>query len=122
MSPFEDKLRRALRAPVPSADLTPKVLARAAQAGPLRRDVRQYLKIAAAIGVAAVLTGTGFHYERQREERIANERARDQVLEAFRLAEQQLKPFRKSLEAMQTITISIPQGEPKGDPGGEKNK
>ena len=84
--------------------------------------MRQVLRIAAAFGVTAVLAATGFRYERLREERIANERARDQLVEAFRLAEQQLKPFRKSLQAMQTITISIPQSETAGEPKGENGK
>jgi hypothetical protein len=115
MSRFEDDLRRALREPEPSADLAQKVLARAAQQ---RRPRHTWLslKIAAAIGVVGVLSAIGFRYEQRRGERIANERARDQVVEAFRLAEQQLKPFRKSLEAVKTIQLSGPYEER------EKNK
>jgi len=111
MSQFEDDLRNALREPEAPADLAQRVLARASQARSRQSRLRQPLRIAAAIGVTAALGATGFHYERRREERIANEHARDQVVKAFRLAEQQLKPFRKQLETMQTITISIPKGE-----------
>jgi hypothetical protein len=110
MNQFKDDLRRALREPTPSADLAQRVLDRASQERRWSR-MPQTVKIAAAIGVIAVLSTMGLRYERIREERIANQRAMEQVVEAFRLTEQQLKPFRKSLEALQTVTISIPQQE-----------
>jgi hypothetical protein len=111
MDRFEDNLRNALREPKASADLAARILARADQ--PRSRRFLQPLRVAAAIVLVVALGAAGLHYEHRREERIANERARDQVVEAFRLAEQQLKPFRERLEAMQTLAISIPKKEEK---------
>src|SRR5262245_5010142 len=109
MNRLEDNLREALRQPEPRADLAAQVLATVdAQRSRQRQFLSHPLLIAAAFVLMVTLAATGFHYERQRAERIAAERARDQVLEAFRLAEQQLKPFRKRLE---TMTISSSQGE-----------
>jgi hypothetical protein len=108
MDRFEDNLRKALREPEAPTDLAARILTRADQ--PRSGRFRHPLRVAAAV-VLATLGAAGLHFERQREERIANERARDQVVEAFRLAEQQLKPFRERLEAMQTLTISIPKKE-----------
>jgi len=107
MDRFEDNLRKALREPEARADLAERILARADR--PRSRRFLQPLRVAAAIVLAVALGATGWHFERRREERIASEHARDQVVEAFRLAEQQLKPFRERLEAMQALTISIPK-------------
>ena len=109
MDRFENNLRSALREPQASTDLAARILARADQ--PRSGRFRQPMRVAAAITLVVALGAAGLHFERRREERIANERARDQVMEAFRLAEQQLKPFRERLEAMQTLTIFIPKEE-----------
>jgi hypothetical protein len=109
MNRFENNLRNALREPKPPGSLTARILANAdSQTRRQDRFFTHKLRIAAALVLVAVLAATGFQYERRRAERIAEERAREQVLEAFRLAEQQLKPFRKRLELM---TIPSPQGE-----------
>jgi hypothetical protein len=109
MDRFENNLRNALREPKAPADLAARVLARANP--PRSRRFLQPLRVAAAITLVVALGAGGLHFERRRAERIASERARDQVVEAFRLAEQQLKPFRERLEAMKTLTISIPKKE-----------
>src|SRR5688572_2725763 len=107
MDRFEDNLRKALREPEAPADLAGRILARADR--PRSRRFLQPLRVAAAIVLVVALGAAGLQYERRRAERIASERAKDQVVEAFRLVEQQLKPFRERLEAMQTLTISIPK-------------
>ena len=109
MDRFEDNLRKALREPEARADLAGRILSHADR--PRSRRFFQPLRMAAAVVLAVALGAFGLQYERRREERLANERARDQVVEAFRLAEQQLKPFRERLEAMQILTISIPKKE-----------
>jgi hypothetical protein len=111
MNRFEDQLHKALSEPEPPAGLAGRVLERAALMKQGRRSWRAPLKVAAAIAVIAALAAAGVHYERRREERIASERARDQVVRAFQLVEERLKPFRKRLEAMQSIPISTPQGK-----------
>jgi uncharacterized protein HemX len=109
MDRFENNLRKALREPEARADLAGRILSRTGQ--PRRGRFRQPMRVAAAIVLAVALGAAGLQYERRRVERIASERARDQVVEAFRLAEQQLKPFRERLEAMKTLPISIPKKE-----------
>jgi len=63
-----------------------------------------------AIGVAARSYGHRIHLRAQREERIANEARKGPGRRGVLAREQQLKPFRKNLEAIQAITISILTG------------
>jgi hypothetical protein len=69
------------------------------------------MRIAAAIVVIAVLAASGIRYERRRAERLAGERALAQVVEAFRLAEERLKPFRQRIESIGATPASTSQGD-----------
>jgi uncharacterized membrane protein len=73
------------------------------------------LRAAAAIVVVAGLAAAGLQYQRVRTKRIESERARDQVIQAFRLAGEQLRPFQKQFEEMQRMTIPIPEGKTEGE-------
>ena len=111
MNRFETNLRRVLRLPEPPTDLTARVLAAAER--PARRPFlpTSVLRTAAGVVLIAGLAAGGLHYQHVRAERVESERARDQVIQAFRLAGEQLKPFQKQLEEMQMMTIPIPEGE-----------
>jgi uncharacterized protein HemX len=112
MSPLEDSLRNALREPQPREDFAARVLAgMQARTQGKRRVSSLRLRAAAALILAAFLGAAGFHYHQRREEGLERDRARDQVLEAFRLAEHQLKPFRQRLETMRMTAIPISKGE-----------
>jgi hypothetical protein len=111
MNKFEDNLRRVLRQPEPPRDLAGNVLAHAFRPARRRGLPSPLLRVAAAVVLVAALAAAGFHYRRLQVERIESERARDQVIRAFQLAGEQLRPFQKQFEEMQNMTISIPQGE-----------
>jgi hypothetical protein len=111
MNDFENQLGDALREPEAPEDLARKVLAHVARQQMPRRRVSPLLRIAAAIVVIAVLAASGIRYERRRAERLAGERALAQVVEAFRLAEERLKPFRQRIESIGAAPASSSQGD-----------
>ena len=113
MEPLEEKLRNALREPQAAKDLSERILTRAQEmrARPLRFLSRP-LRAAVA---ATVLLGAGLlalsYYRNLRDSREQQEaeRARQQVIEAFRLAEEQLRPLRKQLLDMQEVGVPVPK-------------
>jgi hypothetical protein len=108
---LEDNLRKTLREPEAPPDLAAKVMDRAFPPARPRKSWSLPLRAAAAMLLIAGLTSGGLHYQRTRAERLESERARDQFIQAFRLAGEQLKPFQKQISEFQTMTISIPEGE-----------
>jgi hypothetical protein len=70
-----------------------------------------FVRFAAGLVLIVGLAAGGLHYRRLRIEQRESARAGDQVIEAFRLAGEQLRPFQKQLEEMQGMTISIPKGD-----------
>lgn len=110
MKQVEDSLRKVLGRPEPPPDLAARIVGRAFRPS-LRPAVPRYLLRAAALVLIVGLTAGGLRYRRLRAERLESERAGAQLIEAFRLAGEQLRPFQMQLEEMQTMTISIPKGE-----------
>jgi hypothetical protein len=108
MDPLEENLRRVFRQPEPSAGLAARVLARTT--GPAKRRLH-WVRTAAAVGLIGVIGVVGWHYQRVRKDRLEGEHARDQLIEAFRLAGEQLRPFQQRMDEIESITISIPEGE-----------
>jgi hypothetical protein len=108
---LEDNLRKALREPEAPPDLASKVMDRAFPPSMPRKSWAFPLQAVAALVLIAGLISGGWHYQRNRAERMESERARDQIIQAFRLAGEQLKPFQRQLSEIQTMTISIPAGE-----------
>jgi len=51
----------------------------------------------------------GLHYYQLRAERLQGERAKQQIIQAFRLAAERMKPFQDRLDKLQRQTISIPR-------------
>jgi len=89
MRNMDDELRIALRREEPPEGFADRVLQRAAR-GPLeqRQASRPFLRWAAAAAVVAALAG-GFQYravQQAREERIKGEAAKEQVVQALRIA------------------------------------
>jgi hypothetical protein len=111
MNPLENNLRRMLQQPQPPPDLATKVLARAHAVTRRRRATTHFLRAVATIAVVAFLSIVGWRYNHAREERKADGRAKQQLIEALSLASQHLKPFQDQLGEMKAMTITIPEGE-----------
>jgi hypothetical protein len=89
MRNMDDELRNALRREEPPPGFADRVLQRAAR-GPFeqRQTSRPFVRWAAAAAVVAALAG-GFQYrtiQQEREERIKGEAAKEQVVQALRIA------------------------------------
>ena len=89
MRDMDDELRNALRREEPPPGFADRVLRRAAR-GPFEQPQtsRPFLRWAAAAAVVAALAG-GFQYvsvQQAHEERIRGEAAKEQVVQALRIA------------------------------------
>lgn len=105
MDRFESNLRKALREPEASASLAERVLDRVA-AAPKKHQflLAAYpMRTAAAAALAIALGLGGLHYQRQRAAQLESERAKEQVIRAFQLAAEQLRPFQERL-SMRDVT------------------
>ncbi len=89
---FEDELRAALERREPPAGFAGRVAARIAR----QRLQHRVYRFGAWAAAAAVVMGCGFEYYRYREA----QRAREQALEALRIAGQQVVAARNRLERM----------------------
>lgn len=97
MRNMDDELRNALRREDPPQGFADRVLQRAAlgevQPRPATRADWPFMRLAAAAAIVAALAG-GFQYRavvQEREERIRGEAAKEQVIQALRLAGSKLQ-------------------------------
>ncbi|HEX5083619.1 MAG TPA: anti-sigma factor [Blastocatellia bacterium] len=118
MSRFDDELRRAFSREEPSPDFTDRVMARIAEARKLEkpREKPDWLKrlmgffqpapvkwaMAGAMAVLLIIAGFGVHTRRENERRrlaeiAEGERAKEQVMLAFRIASAKLNVARKKI-------------------------
>lgn len=96
MRNMDDELRNALRREEPPQGFADRVLQRAARGAHPRRTTRAdwpFMRWAAAAAIVAALAG-GFQYRavvQEREERIRGEAAKEQVIQALRIAGSKLQ-------------------------------
>src|SRR5262249_4024092 len=109
MDSFEDRLRKALHEPQPDADLSQRVLARAAVTTS-RQHWLPAVSLRRAAAVAVVIVGLGVPglvYYQNVNERRESERAQQQLITVFRLVEEQLGPLRKQLLEPPEVTVPL---------------
>jgi anti-sigma factor RsiW len=88
MKNLDDELRSVLRREEPPAGFADRVLQRAARRQPKRATNGVFVRWAAAAMIVGAVAG-GFQYrevQKEREERLRGEAAKEQVVQALRIA------------------------------------
>lgn len=100
MSGWDDELRRELARQQPPAGFTNRVMARVQQASvPRRRLPWQQWQWAAACIVVCLLAGSA-RWETQRRERVRQETARSQLLQALQVTTATLHRVQKKIQEL----------------------
>lgn len=112
MSCLEDELRKALRREDPPNGFAAKVLARSAQAVPVKRrwlwpvlfETRS-LRWAAAV-LCVVLAGASIEYWKEQKERARGEAAKSQLMLALRITGSKIQLVQQKIEKIQALQLS----------------